>query len=73
MGCIRNLIGFAFGYGITPWINATGVQDTYIAIGFIGMALYGVPLIFVWCGKSLREKTASAYWRTIERNGYVAH
>ncbi|TVY24294.1 putative MFS-type transporter protein [Lachnellula hyalina] len=70
---IRNSMGFAFSYGVTPWITATGVQNTYIALGFIGMFFWGMPLVFIVFGKKLRKASAVSYWAMVEKQGLKAH
>lgn len=73
MICIRNSMGFGFSYGVTPWIDATGVQNTYIAIGFIGMFFWGLSFLFIVIGKKTRQGSAARYWRIVEKYGLTAH
>lgn len=63
---IRNLLSFAIGYGITPWITNTGLQNTFIAAAFISMACNGTFLIVVKFGKSWRNKHKAAYWKYVQ-------
>ncbi|PSS20705.1 hypothetical protein M430DRAFT_100550 [Amorphotheca resinae ATCC 22711] len=70
---IRNSMGFGFSYGVTPWINATGVQNTYIAVGFIGMFFWGLPFLFILIGKKTRQMTAKTYWTMVEKHGLSVH
>jgi MFS family permease len=73
MICIRNSMGFGFGYGVTPWIQASGVQNTYIAIAFIGMLFWGLSFLFIAIGRKSRQSTAKAYWAMVEKHGFTAH
>ncbi|KAL6246597.1 hypothetical protein RBB50_006835 [Rhinocladiella similis] len=73
MICIRNTMGFGFGYAVTPWIQASGVQNTYIAVGFIGMFFWGLSFLFILIGKKTRKASAKSYWHMIEKLGLQAH
>ena len=70
---IRNSIGFGFSYGITPWIEASGVQNTYIAIAFLGMFFWGLCFLMIAVGEKLRKNTAKPYWTMVEKHGLTAH
>lgn len=70
---IRNTIGFAFTYGVTPWIQTSGVQNTYIACAFIGMFFAGLTFIFIRWGKTFRKRSARSYWHMVEKYGFRAH
>lgn len=70
---VRNTMGFAFSYGVTPWVTNQGIQNTYIALGFIGMAFWAMPLVFIVYGKKLRQSSAAAYWALVEKQGLKAH
>lgn len=73
MICIRNTMGFGFGYAVTPWIEASGVQNTYIAIAFLGMFFWGLCFLFILIGKKTRKATAKSYWNMVEKHGLKAH
>jgi MFS family permease len=70
---VRNTMGFAFSYGVTPWIERCGVQNTYIALAFLGMFFWGLCFFFVYFGKRFRESSAAAYWKLVEQHGLAAH
>lgn len=59
----RNTLTFAFSYAITPWINASGLQNTFIAVGIIAFGTGLSFLLMIWKGKALRIKSAARYWR----------
>ncbi|KIV91965.1 hypothetical protein PV10_06450 [Exophiala mesophila] len=73
MICIRNAMGFGFSYAVTPWITASGVQNTYIAVGFIGMFFWGLCFLFVLVGKGTRRASAKSFWALVEKHGLTAH
>lgn len=60
---VRNTLTFAFNYGITPWIEASGIRDTFIAVAVLAMATGFTFLGVVWKGKCLRRRSAERYWR----------
>lgn len=59
---MRNNLTFAFGYAITPWINAAGMQNTFIAVGIICFVTGLSFLLMIWKGKSLRIRCEKRYW-----------
>lgn len=65
---IRNTMGFAIGYGITPWLDDLGTQNCFISAAFVGFAACSVFLLLVWKGKSLREANRMKYWKLIRKH-----
>lgn len=64
---IRNSIGFAFSYAITPWIQAMGLRDCFITVSMITLfCTYSFIVVIVW-GKSWRRFSARYYWRFVEK------
>ncbi|CUM66571.1 uncharacterized protein PRCAT00004240001 [Priceomyces carsonii] len=63
---IRNLISFAIGYGITPWVDNTGYQNTFIALCFISLAVISTFYLMVLFGPTFRDKTKRRYWKLVE-------
>jgi high-affinity Fe2+/Pb2+ permease len=59
---IRNIMGFAMSYGITPWYTNMGLQNCFIMAGFLSLACTGTFLIMIWKGKALRRWSAPKYW-----------
>jgi hypothetical protein len=70
---VRNSMGFGFSYGVTPWIQASGVQNTYIAVGFLGVLFSAISFIFIAYGKKIRKASAISYWTMVEKQGLKAH
>ncbi|KAL4901431.1 hypothetical protein BDW74DRAFT_187667 [Aspergillus multicolor] len=58
---IRNVIGCGMTFAISPWIEATGLQDTFIAVGMLAFAVFYSGLLLIWKGKSCRKLGAKRY------------
>ena len=69
---IRNTLSFGFNYGITPWITASGLQNTFIAIAMLSIGVTATFLPMVKWGKALRKRSAKKYWAYVE-TGVAAH
>lgn len=61
----RNTISFAFSYAITPWIDAQGLQKTFIAVSILSWAFGMSFLLMEWKGKQLRAMSARRYWKYV--------
>jgi MFS family permease len=70
---IRNTIGFALSYAITPWYTGMGLQNCFITAGFISVVCMGTFLLFMWKGKSLRRFSAKTYGHYAENSVIGAH
>lgn len=58
---IRNIIGSALTFGIQPWIDSMGVQDTFIMVAILAFVItFASGLLIVW-GKKMRLLTKAAY------------
>ncbi|KAH6887491.1 major facilitator superfamily protein [Thelonectria olida] len=64
---IRNTLGFAISYGITPWYTNMGLQDCFIMAGFLSLGCTSTFLLMIWKGKALRKHSAERYWRYAEK------
>ncbi|KIX08469.1 uncharacterized protein Z518_03125 [Rhinocladiella mackenziei CBS 650.93] len=64
---VRNTMGFAIGYGITPWIMNMGVQNCFISAAFVGMAASSCFLIMIVWGKKFRERSRVSYWNLVSK------
>lgn len=60
---VRNTMTFAFSYAITPWIGASGMQNTFIAVGIIAFVTGLGFLLMIWKGKEYRIKGEARYWK----------
>ncbi|KAJ5982590.1 hypothetical protein N7451_012690 [Penicillium sp. IBT 35674x] len=59
----RNTVTFIISYAITPWIQASGVQNTFVAVGVIAFVTGSLFLIMIWKGKAFRRHCQHRYWR----------
>ncbi|KAF4448043.1 Major facilitator superfamily domain general substrate transporter [Fusarium albosuccineum] len=59
---VRNTLGFAFSYAITPWIEAMGLRDCFISVSLLSLACTSTFLLMIFWGKSLRRFSAKRYW-----------
>ncbi|KAK5312882.1 hypothetical protein LTR93_011153 [Exophiala xenobiotica] len=64
---VRNTMGFAIGYAITPWILNLGVQNCFISAAFVGMAVSSCFFIMILWGKGFREKSRVKYWNLVAK------
>lgn len=69
---VRNTVSFAFNYGIIPWINQAGLQNTFVAVGIIALVTGVSFLLVIWKGKWWRASCADLYWR-YARDQMVQH
>ncbi|CVK96237.1 hypothetical protein FPRO06_11841 [Fusarium proliferatum] len=58
---IRNIIGCAMTFGIQPWIDSMGVQDTFILVCFLSFIITVFAGAFIIWGKKFRFLTKMAY------------
>lgn len=70
---VRNSMGFGFSYAVTPWLVAVGIQNLYIAIGLIGMAIWATSFLMIIFGKRFRKASAISYWKLIDKFDLKAH
>lgn len=58
---IRAIIATGFTFAIAPWLSASGIQNTFIAMAFLSMVpLLGAAAFIKW-GKTFRKMTAKSY------------
>lgn len=65
--CIRNTMGFAMGYGVTPWVLDMGYQNAFLVGAFVGMAQVLTCLIFIKWGPRIRAASADRYRAEVEK------
>jgi hypothetical protein len=58
---VRNIIGCAMTFGIQPWIDSMGVQDTFILVCFLSFFITVFAGAFIIWGKKFRILTKMAY------------
>ncbi|KAG9649676.1 major facilitator superfamily transporter, partial [Aureobasidium melanogenum] len=64
---IRNTLSFAINYGINPWIDAMGTQNTFITAAMIAFVLNSTMFLVIRFGRRLREHSARRYWTYVEK------
>ncbi len=64
---VRNTMGFAIGYGITPWYTDMGLKSCFIMAGFLSLGTTYTFLLMIWKGKALRKFQAPRYWHYVEK------
>ncbi|KAI4723046.1 major facilitator superfamily transporter [Aureobasidium sp. EXF-10727] len=64
---IRNTLSFAINYGINPWIDAMGTQNTFITAAVIAFVLNSTMFLVIPFGRRLREHSARRYWTYVEK------
>lgn len=64
---IRNTLGFAISYGITPWYTNMGLQSCFIMAGFLSLGCTSTFLVMIWKGKALRRWSAPRYWHLAQK------
>ena len=64
---VRNTMGFAIGYGLTPWVTNMGLQNAFLVAAFAGMAECLTFLFFIRYGKQLRVASRARYEKYVAR------
>ncbi|KAJ6444349.1 C2H2 transcription factor [Purpureocillium lavendulum] len=60
---LRNTMGFAFSYAITPWIEKVGLRNCFISVSMLSLVCTGSFVLMILWGKNLRRSSAERYWR----------
>ena len=63
---IRNTMGYGMAYGITPWLDSSGLQNTFIEVAFLFIACTFSFLIMTVWGKKFRKMSAKKYWQFVD-------
>ncbi|KAJ5613175.1 hypothetical protein N7510_006369 [Penicillium lagena] len=63
MTIIRDTMGFAASYAITPWVEAEGIQNTFLTVAMLAFGLSLTFFPFIWFGKAERRRTAAKYYK----------
>lgn len=67
---VRNTIGFAINYAVTPWYTNMGLQNCFVTAAMVSVACtVTVGPVLVW-GKQVRRWSAARYWRYVEARGH---
>jgi hypothetical protein len=65
---VRNIMSFAIGYGITPWIQNLGYQNCFLSAAFVGMACVSAFMLMIFFGKEFRQRSQERYWKLVMEN-----
>ncbi|KAF3402707.1 hypothetical protein DPV78_004636, partial [Talaromyces pinophilus] len=63
---VRNMMGFAFGYGVTPWVENMGLQNAFITAAGLTIAHTVSVGLLIKCGKSLRRRSRDKYEKYLQ-------
>lgn len=70
---INNTIGMVFSFITSPWMDGSGVQNTFIAAGVLAFAALATSLPMAWFGKTARRRTRRRYNKFVaDRDGMEA-
>lgn len=58
---IRNFFGFAFTFGISPWLAHSGIRDVSITCAVVTVFVYSSTIPMWLYGKRLRIWTSTRY------------
>ncbi|KAJ5285659.1 hypothetical protein N7524_000965 [Penicillium chrysogenum] len=67
---MRNAVGIAVPFVISPWIQRSGIQNMFITCGMLSLAITGTIIPMVLWGKSARRALAGRY-RDIADHGHA--
>lgn len=70
---IRNTMGYGMAYGITPWLNTSGVQNTFIGTAFLFIGCTLSFLIMTVWGKKFRKMCTKKYWQFVDSLIVASH
>ncbi|KAJ4252440.1 hypothetical protein NW762_011041 [Fusarium torreyae] len=57
----RNALATGLIFALTPWVDATGIQNVMLVLAIFAVVLWGVAVVLIVYGKRLRQYTASRY------------
>ena len=58
---IRNVIGCGMTFAISPWIEKSGLEHTFVTVGLLALAVFYSGILLVWKGKACRRLGARRY------------
>lgn len=59
-------MSFAINYGITPWLDGLGLQNCFISVAFVALAICALFLPIIFIGKRLRNLKRESYWKEVK-------
>ncbi|KAJ6017803.1 MFS general substrate transporter [Penicillium sp. IBT 35674x] len=70
---MRNAVSIGIPFAISTWIERDGLQNMFIACGFISLAITSLMIPMIFWGKDARRASAARYYRVMEKQGSVRH
>lgn len=64
---IRNVIGAGMTFGIGPWIDRCGLQNTFVTVGVLAFVVFYSGIFFIWKGKACRRMGAKRYYQMVAK------
>lgn len=58
---VRNAISVIVMFGLTPWLDGMGIQNTFILLAVVCLALSMIPVPLIVWGKRMRINTSKIY------------
>ncbi|KAJ6104529.1 hypothetical protein N7523_010849 [Penicillium sp. IBT 18751x] len=68
---VRNAVSIGIPFAINPWMERNGIQNMFIASGFISLAITGLIIPMVIWGKDSRRKLATKYYSLVDAQGHT--
>lgn len=67
---INNTVGMVFSFITSPWMDGSGVLDTFVAAGVLAFAALALSAPMAWWGKTARRWTRERYRQFVaDRDG----
>ncbi|KAL2813430.1 major facilitator superfamily domain-containing protein [Aspergillus granulosus] len=66
---IRNVIGCAMTFAIGPWIETSGLRNTFIVVGLLAFVVFVSGILLIWQGKNCRKMGAKRYYAIVAMKG----
>ncbi|KAL2855786.1 major facilitator superfamily domain-containing protein [Aspergillus pseudodeflectus] len=66
---IRNVIGCAMTFAIGPWIESSGLRDTFVAVGLLAFVVFCSGILLILWGKRWRGMGAKRYHAIVAMKG----
>ncbi|KAL4931442.1 major facilitator superfamily domain-containing protein [Aspergillus undulatus] len=62
---IRNAIGCGMTFAISPWIESSGLQNAFVAVGLLAFGVFVSGGLLIWKGKACRRLEAKRYYAMV--------
>ncbi|RLV94571.1 Protein HOL1 [Spathaspora sp. JA1] len=66
---INNTLACIFTFACSPWLDASGTANTYIALAVIDFVSIGSIVLFLYYGKTFRKNSKNLYISLVEAMG----